>query len=286
MIKITQFFYIHWLVFPLVILAGLVGGLNTLFMAYAIVAIHELFHLFAALLLKERVGCFIVQPFGMTVRLSAKIIQNTKKEMAIAFAGPCANLLMLALCPLLKACYGENTISLLLFQFLNLATLFVNLLPCLPLDGGRMLKALLIGKIGYLSAVSIMKRLSRIVIFLLILLGIVLLIVTRMNISLLMAAGFLALHLSEEQRQNECVIMESILYNKEKLYRRGLMPSRSISVAESVRARDIFNKLSYDSYHMIFIVNQKGKLLRTVTEAQVVETILKKGWNSRIADVF
>ncbi len=286
MIKITRFFYMHWLVLPLLLLAGLVGGLHTLLMAYAIVAVHELFHLFAALALKERVGCFIVQPFGMTVRLSAKVIQNTKKEMAIALAGPCANLLMLSLCPLLKAYYGENTLSLLLFQFLNLCTLFVNLLPCLPLDGGRMLKAFLIGKMGYISAVSIMKRLSRIVICMLIFFGTLLLIVTKMNISLLMAAGFLALHLSEEGRQNEYVIMESLLYNKEKLHRRGAMPSRSISAAESVRARDIFNKLSYDSYHMIFIVNQKGKLLRTVTEAQVVETILKKGWNSRLGDVF
>ena len=56
MIKITRFFYINLLVIPLFVLAYFVGALQTLLMAYAVVTVHELFHLFAALLLKVRVG--------------------------------------------------------------------------------------------------------------------------------------------------------------------------------------------------------------------------------------
>ena len=40
----------HWLVLPLVVLAYCVGGLYTLLAAYAVVFVHELFHLFAALI--------------------------------------------------------------------------------------------------------------------------------------------------------------------------------------------------------------------------------------------
>ena len=53
MIKITRFFYIHWSIFPLFLLAYWSGGIYTLLAAYAVVVVHELFHFFAALLVKE-----------------------------------------------------------------------------------------------------------------------------------------------------------------------------------------------------------------------------------------
>ncbi len=285
MIKITRFFYIHWLVFPLLLLAWLTGGLYTLLTAYAVVGVHELFHLFAALLLRERVGSLIIMPFGMTLRLSARIIRSTEKEIIIALAGPLANILMLGIGRLLTAYYGGASLSLLLFRFLNLASLAVNLLPCLPLDGGRVVKALLIKRMGYLSAASVMRRLSRIITVLLAAAGVVLLMITRLNISLLMAAGFLALHMAEEQRQNEYIIMQELLYNKEKLRRRGAMRSRTISAMDNVRARDIFKMLGYDSYYIIFIVDSAQKPVRTVTEAQLVAAILQKGWHILLADI-
>lgn len=285
MIKITRFFYIHWLVFPLLFLAWLTGGLYTLLTAYAVVGIHELFHLFAALLLRERVGSLIIMPFGMTLRLSARIIRSTEKEILIALAGPLANILMLGIGRLLTYHYGDTSLSLLLFCFLNWAALAVNLLPCLPLDGGRAVKALLIKKMGYLSAASVMRRLSRIITVVLAVAGVVLLVITRLNISLLMAVGFLVLHMAEEQRQNEYVIMQELLYNKEKLRRRGAMRSRTISAMDNVRARDIFKMLGYDSYYIIFIVDGAQKPVRTVTEAQLVAAILQKGWHILLADI-
>ncbi len=285
MIKITRFFYVHWLVLPLCLFARFTGGLYTLLTAYAVVTIHELFHLFAALIVHERVGSVIVMPFGMTLRLSAQLIQNTEKEIFIAALGPLSNLLMLALCPVLRQIYGSHSLSLTVFRYLNMATLFVNLLPCLPLDGGRIVKAILTKKIGYIAAASLMRRISRFVTISLTLLGIFLLWITRLNISLLMAAGFLALHLSEEEKQNEYVIMQELLYNKDKLRKKGAMRSQTITAMDSVPARKIFKMLSYDCYYIILIVDGDQKPVRAVTEAQLVSAILEKGWRIFLAQV-
>lgn len=285
MIKITRFFYIHWLMLPLVLLSYLAGGLYTLLTAYSVVAIHELFHLFAALLVRERVGSIIIMPFGMTVRLSKSLIRNTGKEIFIAAAGPIANVLMLCLSPLLERYYGGDSLSLLLFNTLNWAVLLVNLLPCLPLDGGRIVKSLLTRKIGYISAVSVMRRLSRVVILCLGILCGILLILTKLNISLVMTTSFLTLHLSEEQKQNEYIIMQELLYNKDKLKNKGLLPSRVITAMDNVPARDVFKLLSYDSYCLIHIVDGFQNSLRTVTEAQLVSSILEKGWHICLLDV-
>jgi len=285
MIKITRFFYIHWLVLPLLLLSWCAGGLYTLLTAYAVVTVHELFHLFAALLVRERVGAIIVMPFGMTLRLSAGLIKNTGKEMCIAAAGPFANVLMLCLYPLLERYYGSTSLSLLLFKTLNWAVLLVNLLPCLPLDGGRIMKAFLTQKIGYISAISVMRRVSRTVILGLGMLCGFLLLLTKLNISLVMTTGFLALHLSEERKQNEYIIMQELLYNKNKLNSKGLLPSRVITAMDNVPARDVFKLLSYDSYCLVHIVDGFQNSVRTVTEAQLVSSILEKGWHICLQDV-
>jgi len=286
MIKITRFFYIHWSVVPLFLLAYWSGGLYTLLASYAVVTVHELFHLFAALLAKERIGSILLLPFGMTLRLSAGLVREPGKEIFIALAGPFANLLMLSISFILTPVYGTMNLALLAFCVLNMMILSVNLLPCMPLDGGRVLKAVLVRKIGYLSAISVVRRTSKVIIIMLTVLGIWLLFVSKMNVSLVMAAGFLTFHLSAEQRQNEYILMREILYSKEKLYKKGIMRSSGMSCLETQKARDVFKILSYDRFYIIHIVDKNQRHLRTVTEVQLVDTILKQGWQALIADVF
>ena len=284
MIKITRFFYIHWLVFPLFLLSVLAGGFYTMLTAYAVVSIHELFHLFAALLVRERVGSVIVMPFGMTLRLSAGIIRHTGKEIFIALAGPFSNFLMLIIARLLTLLYATPPLSLSVFYFLNLSVMLLNLLPCLPLDGGRVLRAILTRALGYLSAASIMRRLSRIISFILLVAGSFLLILSRLNVSLLMAAGFLTLYMADEKKRHDYIIMQELLYNKDKLKKRGQMRSRSISAIGSVKAKEIFKMLSYDSYYVIHVLDDDQNYVKTLSEAQLIDSILKKGWSMRLFD--
>lgn len=285
MIRVTKFLYLHWLLLPLLLLAWASGGLYTLLAAYAVAGIHELFHLFAALLAGERIGSVIIMPFGITLRLSAGLIRNTAKEIWIAAAGPAANVLMLLLAGLLETHYGSDSLSLLVFRFLNLSTLCANLLPCLPLDGGRIIKAVLIRKLGYISALSVMRRLSRGIILLLLITGAVLLCISRMNVSLLLATGFLAVQLSGEQHRNEYILMQELLYNKDKLQKSGIMPTRIFSAEATVHCRDILKKLSYDSYCLIQIIDENRQPLRMITEAQLVTAILQKGWHIDLSAV-
>ena len=207
MIKITSYFYIHFLTIPLFVLAYMLKSHHTMLMAYAIVTVHELFHLFAALMLKIRVGSIIIMPFGMTLRLADNLIKNPLKEALIAFAGPFANILMICLSVIMEKMFIWGGTSLFLFKYLNIAMFAVNMLPCMPLDGGRIFKAFLVPRIGYINAVSFQHKAEKITVAVISVLGIILILVTKFNISLVMIAAFLAFNMiGEENRKNYIII--------------------------------------------------------------------------------
>jgi len=257
-----------------------------LLMSYAVVAVHEMFHVIAALLVRERIGCVIVQPFGMTLRLRAGLVREPVKEIVIALAGPLANALMLAGGYLLMPLYGADNLSLISFYFANWLVLLLNLLPCLPLDGGRVVKAVLVRSLGYLSAASVMRRISFFITAFLAIIGVLLLVITRFNISLLLVSAFLTFRMTEERKENEYILMREILYAKDKLRRKKHMLTKTISALEQTKAQEVFKMLSYDRFYIIYIVNEKQQVLRAVTETQLVDAVSEKGWQISLADVF
>jgi len=263
----------------------LTGGMYTLLMAYAVVFIHEVFHVLAALLVRERIGSILILPFGMTLRLASAMVRETDKEIVIAAAGPLSNGIMLVLLGALFPTYGFDNPALLFFAFINALTLFLNLLPCLPLDGGRIVKAILVRRIGCFAASAVMKRISRLITVLLFVGGIFLLILTKMNISLLLVAGFLAFHISEEERQNEIHLMREVLHSKEKLIRKGLMRTRTVCVLETTQVGDVFKLFSYDCFYIIYIVDAQQSVLSVVTETEVVEVVMQYGWGITLSKV-
>ena len=139
------------LLIMLPILALLYFGENILFGLYillgvfASIAAHELGHSFAAM----RYGCHVQEIelgiLGGAAKLS-HIPDRPREEIIMALAGPAVSLALGLLgvwsaSPLL---YPIGAINLLLFGF--------NLLPCFPMDGGRVLRAALVPKKGKLEA--------------------------------------------------------------------------------------------------------------------------------------
>lgn len=284
MIKITRFFYIHLLVLPLFILAYFVGALHTLIMAYCVVSVHELFHLFAALLLRVRAGCIIVMPFGMTLRLSDNIIKEPVKETLVALAGPLANACMLCVGIFLKNYYIWAEQSFFLFWYLNWITMILNLLPVLPLDGGRVMRAALTHAFGYLTGMKIMRRLTMMVSGVLMAAGLVLLAVTRLNISLVMVAAFLIYNMVEEKRRGDILVMRELLRSKEKLLKERVINTKILAAAENTPAKKILKQLNYDRYHLIYVEQSRGGG-RFISESELIEAVLERGYGLRMLQI-
>lgn len=151
--------------------------LGALFQAglYVIVLAHELCHAWAGRRYHIRTPTITLSALGGLAHMSAPA-PSPRADIVISAAGPASHLPWIALAWLLRDVvpplrvgshgWGVDTMSYLLWTNVTLAAF--NLLPCLPMDGGRILRGLLAmkrhpnwaslaaGRVGVLGAIAFM----------------------------------------------------------------------------------------------------------------------------------
>ena len=145
------------------------------------VLLHEFGHIFTARRFGVRTPDVILLPIGGVARLE-RIPEKPSEEFLIAIAGPAVNV---AIALLLIAVGGANLSAGHLSSTLeasnvsmvdrlaavNLFLALFNLIPAFPMDGGRVLRALLASRLGYVRATEIAAMIGQGVAFVLGFLG-------------------------------------------------------------------------------------------------------------------
>ena len=132
-------------------------GLVAVLALFACVTLHELGHSAAALYYGYEVESITLWLLGGVAK-PAEIPRNWVQEFWIAVAGPLVNLVIIVVCVamLLVLPPVDVLVFLLLYlAVLNLLLAAFNMLPAFPLDGGRVLRALLARNRSYLQATRI-----------------------------------------------------------------------------------------------------------------------------------
>lgn len=141
------------LLFPLALgKLGAPGDARALLIA---LCAHEGAHLVAARLLGIRVNALRLMPIGGALDLGNPYALGAGRLFAAAAAGPLGNLLAILALSTLSQLGALPASALLPHLRVNLSLMLFNLLPALPLDGGRMLFALLSPRLGPSRAAGI-----------------------------------------------------------------------------------------------------------------------------------
>ena len=116
---------------------------------FVAVVLHELGHALAARSFGIGTAHITLYPFGGAAALEREA-RTAHEELVIAGAGPAVNGVLFLAAGLLWGLSGLR--PLLVFSALNLLLMLYNLLPAYPMDGGRMLRALLARRMGWFDA--------------------------------------------------------------------------------------------------------------------------------------
>jgi len=131
--------------------AWVLGVITTLGLFLSVLA-HELSHAFMGRSEGIEIEEIVLHPFGGLARLRNEP-ENPRAEFRIAVAGPAASFLIgvvsfVLLLPTVRAGYSIAAAILLLLSAGNLLLAIFNLFPGYPLDGGRVLRAILWRRTG------------------------------------------------------------------------------------------------------------------------------------------
>ena len=247
---------------------------DMLIIAYTITAIHECAHILVAKKCGTKIDGVEILPFGITMRVAQNCIKDTNSEIKISLAGPLSNFLIGYLVyGFYNGIYKEYIITA------SLVMGIFNILPVLPLDGGRILRALLVKRLGHIRAANVSLNISWGLGFLIFAAGVYALYITKFNFSFLVIGGFLIANITEERKNANMIIMMDILYSRKKLLEKGVSQGGILVAEENQKAKYILKMLSYDRYYIINIVDSHMRILKTVTETELIELMAIYGMN-------
>lgn len=158
---------------------GMVGalfGIIVIILLFLLVTLHELGHSMAAMRYGVPVEQIVLLPIGGVAQLK-RIPENPTQELVIAIAGPAVNFGIAILLTAAAFAFGiqiDNPAAILaglqritfesIFGYIFFYNIFLgvfNLLPAFPMDGGRVLRALLASRLEYARATDIAVRIGR-----------------------------------------------------------------------------------------------------------------------------
>ncbi len=171
--------YIHWSFWLLPAwifmsaggsIAGAIGSVLFVFAIFGCVVLHEMGHALMARHYGIGTRDITLFPIGGVANLE-RIPRRPSQELAIAVAGPAVNVVIAGLLFVLLLFAGASTQGLI-FSFtggsfllnllvVNVALVVFNMLPAFPMDGGRVLRALLAMRKPYLRATEIAVRVGQ-----------------------------------------------------------------------------------------------------------------------------
>ncbi len=150
---------VHPSLLVFVLYAGLTGYGGFIAAAVASIALHEAAHAAAAALMGNAPSGIEITPLGAVMYLDDERVLPPAQRLVMLLSGPGLSLLMCWLSlqltsrGILPAAYGQIAFAC------NLSILMINLLPALPLDGGRILM-LALERILPFSRVQTVMRLA------------------------------------------------------------------------------------------------------------------------------
>jgi len=285
--------YVHVTFFVLLIWIGLsnylfrhrwqdaLNGVAFICILFVIVVLHELGHAMTARRFGIHTRDITLLPIGGVARLD-RMPDDPKQELAVALAGPAVNVLLAVLLFAVLAIekqlapvdelprFGAHFLSNLMWMNVLLAGF--NLLPAFPMDGGRVLRALLALRMNYVRATKIAANIGEAMAFVFGLIGLF------SNAFLVLIAVFVWMGAAAEAN---AVQMKSALANVP-VSRVMITDFRTLTPDEPL-SRAVDYLLS--AYQQDFPVMIDGKMIGLLTRGGLVNGLAQLGPNAAVSQV-
>ncbi len=259
----------------------LTGHFLELLALFSIVFIHEMGHVLAARLFGIKVLSVELLPFGGVAVMEEAGDITAVREIVVALAGPLQNILLVAASLLLHAAGWWDGPFLDYFITSNLLIALFNLLPILPLDGGKVCQALCSIILPYHATLIWSYRISLVFSVLVVVYSALPLLFTAGGLQLnLLLIGLFLLYSNIVDYRNIPYRFLRFLMNRDQRFARHLLTGTLAQpiIAERTQPLDhILRLFRREKYHFIYVMNPRGHIVAVVPEQRVISSFLQGG---------
>lgn len=268
---------ISWTLLLFLPLAWWMGILPQVSPLLAIVLYHEFAHAAAAKALGLTVTSIELMPFGGVANIDSAMEADPRKEGIVALAGPASNILVAMGMALYGRYAGGLSEGAARFLEWNLLLAGLNLMPALPLDGGRMLRAALAGSLGLKKATRIAAILGLTLGLMIACIGVWALIQGVYNPTLMLTGLYLVMAAMKQLHGQNLLNMKASLHRQEVMERSGLLPVRHIAAQGTTCISTVMKAFRPMRYHIVTVLDYSGRALGEVSETQIDQGLIQYG---------
>ena len=266
----------------MLIVAAFGGYLAETLLHFTVIFLHELAHVLVARGFGLEIKGIELYPFGGVAKLEGPLELDSQAEKNVALAGPVANFILAGAALVLYTNNIYTGASLLFFVRLNLMLGLFNLLPALPLDGGRILRATLAPSFGFRKATEYTLRLAKFFAWLLMIGGLFLLFGEQTDPSILIVGLFLFFAVAREEQNVIYRFIRYLIRKREDFEENKVLPVVHLAVREDTSLKEIVNLFRPKKYHLVLILDESQEVIKMISETEIIEKVLQEGISSRV----
>ncbi|KRF18559.1 M50 family metallopeptidase [Paenibacillus sp. Soil787] len=256
---------------------------------FGIVLVHELGHLAAASGFGWRVREVQLLPFGGVLIVDELGTAPTREELIVSLAGPLQHVWMILVALLMK--WADVGASSWWDYFIeaNLMIGLFNLIPVMPLDGGKVMQSLLGYLLSYHNTILYTTWISMILSSAIIIIAIIQLISGHLPLNILVIGIFLLVSNWYAYRQLPYHFFRFLMGRGTRMSRllsRGTL-AQPIVITRHRTMAETLKLFMREKYHLIYIVGETGRIQAVLPEQQLVSGYLDgKKPGSAVSDLF
>lgn len=270
--KISEFkLVIHPLFILLAFFSFLLGYGFYFLNSLLVVILHEYAHYFVAKVLGYRLNKMCLLPYGAQLNLS-KTIFNSYDEIKVAIAGPLFNIVLGVLGISIWWLFPETYTYTYTFVECNIIIACFNLLPIVPLDGSRVLLAIL-SKFGKRTQGYKILNYLNLFVSLLLFICFIMSAFTSLNLSLGIIAIFIFVGAFEK---DESYLYSSLFsFSKMQFLKNRPLKIRFYAVSKNISKVKAFRLINQNYYLVIVVLDDNMQPIRYIYESELDKYFLQ-----------
>ncbi len=276
---------VHPLLLAMLVFSYWMGALPYYAMMFALILGHEIAHSLAAKALGIDILEIELAPFGGVARLSAELEMRPAAEIIVSLAGPALNVLLVLLAAFWDRYAFFPPESLSAFIGVNLMLAGFNLVPALPLDGGRVLRAALALPLGFSRATKIASLLGVGLGIAIVAAGIWGAVKGLVNLTYFICGITLVLTALRERRSAAALYLRDVTARAGALARDGALPVKYLAAPGDATVRAMVGRFRPRTYHRVVLLDGALKERGELSEGEIVKALMENRSEDTLMDL-